>query len=68
MMAKCKYVATVELDFEWDSDDPGKTPADGVREIINNGVFESEIKQLLESELISEPCDVCVTRQFADVY
>lgn len=67
-MAKCKYVATVEVDIQWDDKDPGMKSRVAVRDIIMSGQFESEIKELLESELSDVPCDVNVTRQFADIY
>lgn len=65
-MIKGKYVATVEVDFEIDENDPSLKPFDKIRDEVRNDLTPN-IQGLLQEEL-EDIGKVTVSQMYADVH
>lgn len=65
-MIKGKYVATVEIDFEIDENDPTFEPFDRLRDAVRNDLTPC-VHGVLEEEF-GEFGKVAVNQLYADVY
>lgn len=69
MRIKGKYVASVEVDFDFEHK-PSHLPFDQIRNKIVGGYLTNEIKEAMDEEFFSDDdgATVTVTQQYADVY